>query len=246
MRRSRLVGYWAIALLLVSAMAGAAPTTQPTTRRVVRTADSAVTPVDRNPKRHAGFMAIAAKGNIDLLFVGDSITDHWPHVGPDTWGKYAHFNPADFGVSGERTEDVLWRLTNGELDNIHPKVVVMMIGTNNLPAGDKAEWIAAGVSKLVETIREKLPDSKILLLAIFPRNNPKDKPDFMDRIVAANAIIAKLDDGQHVFYLDIGAKFLGADGTVPVEIMKDGLHPTAAGYQIWYDAMEAKLEELMK
>jgi len=127
---------------------------------------------------------------------------------------------------------------------VHPKVVVLMIGTNNA-SSDKPEDTARGVAKIVSTLREKLPDTKILLLAIFPRgqdaNDVKRKTN--DQV---NAIIAKLADDKHVFYLDIGAKFLQPDGTLSKDIMPDLLHPNAKGYDIWVEAMNPKLTELMK
>ena len=108
------------------------PATRPPAAPHARTEESAVTPVDRNPLRHAQFLYRLKEGKVGLLFLGDSITDGWPRGGEWTWLKFAPYEPADFGVSGERTEDVLWRITNGELDGISPKVTVLMIGTNNV------------------------------------------------------------------------------------------------------------------
>jgi lysophospholipase L1-like esterase len=213
-----------------------------------RTPDSAVTPNERNPKRHEKFLKIAAAGNIGLLFIGDSILDILPSNGPKTWAKFAPYHPADFGVGGELTEDVLWRLENGELDGINPKVVVLLIGTNNLGWGDKPEWVAAGITKIVGLIRQKLPESKILLLGIFPRQDqgPAKIALYAQEVPATNQIIAKLDDGRHIRYLDIGSKFLDAEGKIPHDVMRDKLHPTAKGDEIWYDAMWPTLEEMLK
>ena len=115
--------------------------------------------VNRNPMRHAQFLNRIKDGRLDLLFLGDSITDNWPRIGESSWMKLAPYNPADFGISGERTEDVLWRITNGELDGIAPKVTVLMIGTNNIGQhkDEKPEWTVAGIRKVVATIHEKLP-----------------------------------------------------------------------------------------
>ena len=196
--------------------------------------------------RHEGFVAEAKKGGIDVLFMGDSITDNWRSRGKNVWNKYyAPMHAANFGIGGDRTQHVLWRIENGELDGIHPKVVVLMIGTNNSNS-DPATDIAKAIKLILDDIRAKLPDTKILLLAIFPRNKPADKPDQMEKIHQVNDIISKYADGKSVWYLDIGDKFLGPDGKVPADIMADFLHPTEKGYQIWADAMNPTLDEMMK
>ncbi len=183
------------------------------------------------------------QGPVGLLFLGDSITDGWRGGGKATWAKYAKYDPANFGISGDRTEHVLWRITNGELDGIKPKVAVLMIGTNNI-GGDTPEWIAAAVKKIVDSIHAKLPETKVLLLAVFPRD-AKDSGN-RKRVMAINEIISKLDDGKTTRYLDIGKVFLDADGQIPKDIMNDGLHPTAKGYELWYDAMQPTLEAMLK
>jgi lysophospholipase L1-like esterase len=211
-----------------------------------RTADDAVTPAIKNPERHKQFMARIKEGPVGLLFLGDSITDGWRGGGKKTWQKFAAYDPANFGISGDSTEHVLWRITNGELDGIHPKVAVVMIGTNNVGhnPGDTPEWAAAGVKKIVDTIHAKLPETKVLLLAVFPRG-AKDSP-LRKKVAEINEIIAKLDDGQKTRYLDIGKSFLDAEGQIPKSIMPDGLHPNAKGYEIWYEAMRPLLDEMMK
>jgi len=208
-----------------------------------RTPDDAITPKVKNPERHTKFLEEIKKGPYDLLFLGDSITDAWPKRGPESWKKLAEYKPLDLGISGDRTEHVLWRINNGELEGLSPKVTVIMIGTNNVGA-DKPEWVAAGVTKIVETVRTKLPDTKILLLAIFPRGGADSKARAANS--AANDIFRKLADDKNIFYLDIGEKFLDAKGNIAPDVMADGLHPTAKGYDIWYDAMKPKLDELMK
>ena len=212
-----------------------------------RTEASAVTPVLIN--RHSGFLAqiAAAKGDFDLLLIGDSITDLWPRKGKASYAVFAPWKPLNLGVSGERTEQVLWRLQNGELDGIHPKAAMIMIGTNNLGqfATEKPEWTAAGVGKIIATVQEKLPKTKILLLSIFPRSEMPTDP-IRHRVNATNALIAKLADGKMVTYLDIGGKFLAADGTLPKDIMPDLLHPNEKGYQIWLDAVKPTLDDMMK
>jgi lysophospholipase L1-like esterase len=196
-------------------------------------------------QRHESFVKIAQEGKARLLFLGDSITQGWggqKKIWEDSFGKY---EPANFGIGGDRTQHVLWRITNGELDGIKPKVAVLMIGTNNT-GSDSAEGIAKGIKEIVKTIREKTPKTKILLLAVFPRGEKAAPNPGRDKIKAVNAIISKLDDGKSVFYLDIGEKFLQPDGTLTKEIMPDFLHLSAKGYQIWADAITPKLAELMK
>jgi lysophospholipase L1-like esterase len=216
---------------------------------------ASVTPKQKDPRRHEQFLkdkeAALQKGPVQLVFIGDSITDAWRggpqhRVYQERWGKY---NPLNLGISGDETEHVLWRLEHGEIDGLRPKVVVMMIGTNNLGnprPPHTSEQTARGIGKLVETIRAKLPESKLLLLAVFPRG---EKPDnkFRDQIKQVNDRIARLDDGgRHVRYLDIGPKFLEPDGTLPKSVMPDALHPNPKGYEIWADAIGPVIEEMMK
>ena len=205
---------------------------------------------DGNPQTgfvsaHERFVAIAKEGKTDLVFLGDSITAGWGGQ-KAIWEKsFGAYRPANFGIGGDRTQHVFWRITNGELDGIKPKAAVLMIGTNN-SGSDSAEGIASGVTKIVETIRAKLPDTKILLLAVFPRGPKAEGNAQREKLKQVNAIIAKLDDGKSVFYLDIGDKFLQPDGTLTKEIMPDFLHLSPKGYQIWADSIETKLAALMK
>lgn len=198
---------------------------------------------------HERFVSIAKEGKAQLVFLGDSITAGWAGAGKEVWAKaFSAYTPANFGIGGDRTQHVLWRIQNGELDGgIKPKACVLMIGTNN-SATDTAEGIAKGVTAIVETIRTKQPQAKILLLAVFPRGS---KPDGQlnpqnDKLKQVNAIISKLDDGKNIFYLDIGPKFPLIDGKLDKAVMPDFLHLSTAGYQIWADAISSKLAELMK
>ena len=194
---------------------------------------------------HKRFVKIAQEGKAQLVFLGDSITAGWGGK-KDIWEKaFGAYTPANFGIGGDRTQHVLWRIQNGELDGIKPKACVLMIGTNN-SGSDSAEGIAKGVTAIVETIRAKQPQAKILLLAVFPRGEKVSPNPGRDKLKQVNAIIAKLDDGKNIFFLDIGDKFLQPDGSITKEIMPDFLHLTAAGYQIWADAISPKLAELMK
>ena len=203
--------------------------------------------------RHEGFMkdkaALLAKGPIQFVAIGDSITDGWRGGnGKKTWETaFGAYNPYNIGIGGDQTQHVIWRIDQGELDGIdpNPKVAMIMIGTNNLGNKDDAA-IAAGVTKVVKETHEKLPKTKILLLGIFPRGN-KATDQARARIKSINEVIAKLDDGgKTVKYLDIGEKFLTADGELTKDIMPDFLHPNAKGYEIWAEAVKPAIDELMK
>ena len=174
---------------------------------------------------------------MDLLFLGDSITDGSAGGGKAVWEKnYAPLKAANFGIGGDQTQHVLWRIQNGELDGIKPKVAVLMIGTNNL-GGNTDEEIADGIKAIVAELHKQTPETKLLLLGVFPRGI-KANDSNRARIKNINSIIAKLDDGgKTVKYLDIGDKFLEADGTLPKSIMPDALHPNGKGYEIWAEAI---------
>ena len=201
--------------------------------------------------KHAANVALAKKGDIDLLFMGDSITDFWREAGaagvanPPRAGKavfekyYGNLKVANFGISGDTTQGVLYRLRDGEGQGFQPKAVMLMIGTNNLATCSTAE-IAEGVGAVVLELRRDFPQAKILLLAIFPRSAKPGDPARM-AIGQINPIIARLGDGQHVFYLDIGAKFLDANGVLQPDIMADMLHPNQRGYEIWAQAVQQPL-----
>ncbi len=208
-----------------------------------RTPESAQTPQIKSPDRHKDFLFRITQGDVGLLFMGDSITDFWPSRGQYSWLKFAPYSPADFGISADKTEHVLWRVENGELDGIHPKVMVLMIGTNN-DGVDQPQWIASAVEKIVAVTHEKLPATKVLLLGIFPRGKHGNQATLVNQQV--NDLISKLDNGKTVRYLDIGKVFLDANGDVPPEIMPDGLHPNPHGYDLWYAAMKPLLDQMMK
>ncbi len=194
---------------------------------------------------HENFVKIAQKGTAQLVFLGDSITNGWARQ-PTIWDKaFSSYQPANFGIGGDRTQHVLWRIQNGELDGIKPKAVVLMIGTNNSKS-DSEEGIAKGITAIVETIKSKQPQAKILLLAVFPRGEKAENNLDRDKLKQVNAIIAKLHNGKNIHYLDIGDKFLQPDGSITKEIMPDSLHLSEAGYQIWADAISPKLADLMK
>ena len=184
------------------------------------------------------------QGHVDLLMIGDSITHGWEGV-PAIWNQYyAPRNAVNMGFGGDRTQHVLWRLGHGHLDGISPKLAVLMIGTNNSNGTDNtAEEIADGIVAICKLIQAKCPKTKILMLAIFPRN--ADPSPQREKNAKASQLASKIADNKTIFYLDINDKFLAADGKLPKEIMPDFLHPNEAGYKIWAEAMEPKVAELM-
>ena len=195
---------------------------------------------------HKSFMRIAAERKTQLIFLGDSITQYWSNAGLATFNKeFGAWHPANFGVGGDGTQHVLWRVENGELDDSSAKLVMLMIGTNNTGA-ETPEAIARGIDKIVKTILVRAPSTKVLLLGIFPRGEKAKPNPLRDKIIQVNAIIAKLQDKKRVFYRDIGDKFLQPDGSISTEIMADFVHLTPAGYVIWADAVKPTIAELMK
>lgn len=210
---------------------------------------SAVTPVARDGaewvKRHESFNARVAQGNVDVIFIGDSITHGWEGAGKDVWAKYyVKRNAVNLGIGGDRTQHVLWRLENGNIKGIAPKAAILMIGTNNSNGEDNtAEEIGDGITAIVHRLRSELPKTKVLILAIFPRGQ-QPSPQ-RDKNAAASEIARGLADGKMIHYMDIGAHFLDADGTLPKDIMPDYLHLTPVGYQFWAIAIEGKLREML-
>ncbi len=196
-------------------------------------------------ERNAAFNAKIKEANPELLFIGDSITHAWENGGKEVWNKYYASRKAfNLGIGGDRTQHVLFRLENGNIDGIHPKLAVVMIGTNNSNQDDNtAEEIAEGISAIVKQLRVKLPKTKVLVLGVFPRGETPTPQ--REKIAKVNRLIAKLADGKTVYVLDIGIHFLQADKTIRKEIMPDYLHLTPRGYEIWAVAIEGTLRELL-
>ena len=209
---------------------------------------SAVKPEPRSGgwvKRHESFNERVAKGNVDLILIGDSITHGWEGQGKKIWEQYyTKRNAVNLGIGGDRTQHVIWRLDNGNIKGISPKAAVVMIGTNN-SGNNTPQEIADGLKVITKQLREKLPKTKVLLLGIFPRGeNSKDNRRQVNE--KANAIFKNLADGEHVHYLDIGEKFLEDDGTLSKKIMPDLLHLSVEGYTIWAESIEPTLKKLMQ
>ena len=196
--------------------------------------------------RHAEKVREIKRGDIDLLMIGDSITHGWETRGKNVWEKYyKHRKAANLGFSGDRTEHVIWRLQNGEVEGISPRLAVLMIGTNNTGhRKDAAKDTAQGIEAIVKELRTRLPETRILLLAIFPRSATAD--DELRKLNGEiNKIISGFADGKHVFYLDVNGGFLDEERGVSKEIMPDLLHPNEHGYELWAKAMEPTISRLM-
>ena len=209
---------------------------------------SAVAPAPRGGgwmKRHQRFNARVAQGDVDLIFIGDSITQGWEGAGRQVWSKYYGERKAvNLGIGGDRTQHVLWRLDNGNIDGISPRAAVVMIGTNNSGKGrNSAPEMVDGVIAVVEKLRAKLPQTKILLLGIFPRG--KHFSEQRGGILQVNQAIRRLDVDPHVTYLDIGHEFLEDDGSMSRAVMPDHLHLSPRGYEIWATSIEKTLAALL-
>ena len=215
-------------------------------------ADRAVERTDANSRlAHAELLAKARAGRIDVYFVGDSITRRWgaldyPELLANWRQNFFGWNAANFGWGGDTTHHILWRLQHGELDDVRPKVIVVLAGTNNVGrapgGGAKVADIVRGVAAIVDLCRAKAPDATIVVTAIFPRN---DSRAVLPEIASINAGIAKLADGRAIRYLDINDRLADRDGTLVEGVSNDGLHLTVKGYQVWADALKPIFTEVL-
>lgn len=195
--------------------------------------------------RHQAKVARLHRGAVDLLMIGDSITQGWETAGADVWRRYyRHRRAVNLGFKGDCTEHVLWRLINGELEGIAPRLAVVMIGTNNSGHGRQPKDTAEGIKRIVQELRQRLPQTKILLLAIFPVGPTPDNP-IRQANRQVNRIIADFDDGQSVYFRNINGVFLGTRGHLSRAVMPDWLHPNAEGYRRWALGMEPIVSRLM-
>jgi lysophospholipase L1-like esterase len=217
----------------------------------VDAASAAARTDDHFLERHRAFLGLTRERPIDLLFLGDSITRRWAEV-PDLWQRhFGGLRAANFGVGGDATQNVIWRIGNGELDGISPKVVVLLIGTNNLPTNSPGE-ISEAIGTIVRMIRGRLPSTRVLLLAILPRGpqrRPRDADGrsafYQDGIDEINRSLRRLEDGPGVRFLDFGPKLIGPDGELLASHVPDGLHIVGPGYEAWAEAMGPLLSEMM-
>ena len=212
---------------------------------------SAVTPVPRPDswdwwtKRHQAIVDRVKQGNVDMIFIGDSITYGWEVAGKDVWQQYyAKCNAVNMGYNSDRTQEVLWRLDNGEIAGISPKLAVVLIGVNNSAGEDNTvKEMSEGIIAVCQKLRKDLPNTKILLLAIFPA---LEKPcPQRDKNAEASKLVSAIADNKWIYYLDIGDKFVGKAGVISKDIMPDFGHPSAKGYQIEAEALEPMVAKLM-
>lgn len=211
---------------------------------------AAVVPVPRTESwwttRHEQVLTHIHQGKMDLLLIGDSITQGWADSGRRIWDAYyGRRHAMNLGFAGDRTEHVLWRLNHGEIEGMAPKLVVLMIGTNNTgQRHDPPEETAAGIQAILTTLRMRLPGTKILLLGVFPRSASTDDP-FRRLNAAINDRLRHYADNQQVFFLDLSRRFLDDRGRLSQDLMPDYLHPSERGYQVWADGMEDVIRALL-
>ncbi len=186
----------------------------------------------------------AARGGVDLLLVGDSITEGWG--GTEAWRRvFGGYASANFGIGGDATQNLLWRLENGGIGALRPKLVVLLIGVNNLGREQHSpEETARGIRAVLACLRQGFPGAKVLLYGIFPADAAPDSP-FRRAIEETNRLLATLHDGTNVFFENIGARFLEADGRLSPEVSPDSLHLSEEGYRRWAEAMAPRVAALM-
>jgi lysophospholipase L1-like esterase len=243
------IGLWA-ALLLT----GCASQQQKAFQSVEGKTHSAVVPVQLTIPEVSSWYGPRMKavderlklGRVNMLFIGDSITNGWDSAGKRVWEMfYAPRNAVNMGFGWDRTQHVLWRIDHSDFNNVHPKLAIVMIGTNNSNGNDNtAEEIADGIIMICKRLRTRLPETKIILLAIFPRGEKADAQ--REKNARASLLASRIADNQTIFYMDINKKYLQEDGvTLITDNMPDYLHPSPYGYLVWAQAIEPKVAELM-
>jgi lysophospholipase L1-like esterase len=197
------------------------------------------------PERHEAVKQKSAEGKAQLIFMGDSITHYWETKAPEIWeDRYAPYDAINMGFSGDQTRHLIWRIQNGALDGISPKVAVIMIGTNNARNFSPEEVVFA-TRTICDLVHEKLPETKILLLGIFPRATDEGRARHLKN-QTVNQAIAGFAEADWIEYLDLTDAFHDKTGVLPKATFPDGLHPNNAGYAVWAEAMQSKLDELLK
>lgn len=196
-------------------------------------------------QKHSDFAAVAAKGEAELVFVGDSIIAgaQWS----ESWKKaFGGYKSANFGMGGDRTQNVLWRLANGEIGALKPKAVVVLIGTNNIFTTPRdVDDTVRGITAIAKELHGAFPPARILVLGVFPRGEKPDAPE-RSKVAKINEALAKEHDGRSIFVMDIGKVFLEADGTLPRTVSPDQIHLSEEGVRRWVDAIEPWVRQAMQ
>lgn len=231
------------AFLLAACSTQAAWAGECATKVVPRTVDYPWMSIERWRQMHAEQAERAAQGDVDVMFVGDSLTEMWPKALWD--GNFGRFKPANFGIGGDHTGNVLWRLRHRAIAALKPKLVVLMIGVNNINlCNESAEEVFGGIQAVVATLRKHYPTARILLNAVLPEGAPDS--DERRRLLAVNRKVRELDDGKTVVFRDYGAHFLGAGGVLSKELQPDLLHFSEKGYRVLAEAIRPDIENLLK
>jgi beta-glucosidase len=229
------------------------------TKKLLENKNTAIIPKEKSSdwwqKRHQKKLeeVKGEKRNAQIVFIGNSITHNLEKPGSkEIWEKYfGKYNPLNLGFGADRTENVLWRITEGgELKGLHPKLAVILIGTNNTdaehyPTTNSGAEVAQGIIKICHEVQKQLPETKVLILAIFPfGKNPENKRRANNS--EASRLAAKIANGKTIFYTDLTANFINPDGTIDTVIMPDYLHPSVAGNWIWAKNLYPVVEQIMK
>jgi lysophospholipase L1-like esterase len=182
-------------------------------------------------------------GGYDIEFIGDTLTQGWEDAGKNVWQEfYGRRKTINMGVNGDQPQHVLWRIEHGQLDGINAKAAVVLIGTHAADHHTEAD-ILEGITAVVSQVRQRQPDTKILLLGLFPQTQTFS--ELRGRILQINQVLARLDDGQNIFFFDLGPQLIGNDGSISPDLMRDHLHPREAGYRVWANALEPKLKQIL-
>jgi lysophospholipase L1-like esterase len=248
MRRLQCLTAWFVVFLMSAGICLAQPTGRAGGRGPA--ADQPMARTDANSQMaHQQLLEKAKKGGIDIYFEGDSITRRWgatdyPQFLENWKQNFFGWNAADFGWGADNIQNILWRLQNGELDGVNPKIIVLLAGTNNVGGGAGNDAlvadITAGLKAVIDTMRAKAPDAVIIATGIFPRG-----PASFATITKINANVAAMCDGKKLRYLDVNDKLADKNGQLLEGMAADGLHPTVKGYQVWADGLKPIFTEIL-